>query len=229
MILRPFGNSILSPCACRRVGIFYVFTMSLLLPSSIRELINELTKLPGIGPKSAQRITFHLLKCPQGHLAHLGQIVGRIREGLQLCHNCFILSTHDVCDICSDEQRNKNMICVVENTLDVIAIEKTREYQGVYHVLHGTISPIDGRGPKDLKIAELVAKIKNTLTPIQEIIVATNPSLEGETTALYLVRLLKPLNIKITRIALGMPVGGELEYADNVTIARALEGRREYY
>lgn len=202
--------------------------MSHLLPKNIRDAIAELTKLPGIGPKSAQRLAFYLLKKPDGQVKLLGDAITKIRDNITLCKDCFMLSTEELCLICADTRRAKNIICIVEQSLDVIAIEKTKDFQGIYHVLHGVISPIDGIGPADLKIEPLLTKVRNATEQIEEVILATNPSLEGETTAMYLQKILYQHVRKITRIALGMPVGGELEYADGLTVTRALEGRREY-
>ncbi len=200
--------------------------MNNIIPEHIRIAISELSKLPGIGPKTAQRLAFHLLKQPESHLQNLGEKIAHLRSGTMLCENCFILSAANLCDICQDSSRDQTTVCVVEHTLDVVAIEKTMQYKGLYHVLHGVISPIDGIGPADLRVQELIKRVSQS--PTKEIILATNPSIEGETTALYLVKILKPFKISVTRIALGMPIGGELEYTDDITLKRALEGRREY-
>ena len=200
--------------------------MSTFLPKSIQDLIRELSSLPGVGPKTAQRLAFHLLRSHQGISRNLGEAVLNLKKGVTLCRECQNLTTENPCKICTNVYRDKKIICVVEDTMDLIAVEKTREYKGLYHVLHGVIAPMDGIGPQDLKIRELLARIKNN--GVKEVILATNPSMEGEATAMYLAKLLKRHKVKVTRIARGLPVGGDLEYADDITLTRALEGRSEY-
>ena len=187
-------------------------------------LITELSRLPGIGPKTAQRLAFYLLDQDKQDVQRLADSLIEAKEKMSFCTICGHLTDVDPCSICTDSSRNTSIICVVEEPSDVIALEKTREYKGRYHVLHGAISPLDGIGPEDLRIRELLARINDD---IKEIILATDPNIEGETTALYLTKLLRPLNLKITRLARGIPVGGDLEYADEVTLIRALEGRHE--
>ena len=190
----------------------------------IQELIDELGKLPGIGPKSAQRIAFHIVQSERVDINHLVEVLRLVKEKVRFCNQCFNVAEEDECKICRDPRRDPSSICVVEESKDVIAIERTREFKGKYHVLGGAISPIDGIGPDNLRIKELLSRLSNT--EISEVIIATDPNLEGEATATYLSRLLKPLNVKITRLASGLPVGGDLEYADEVTLGRAFEGRR---
>jgi recombination protein RecR len=192
---------------------------------SIGRLIDELTKLPGIGEKTAQRLTFFLLKTPEEDVKQLAQALVDVKARVQYCSVCGNITEHDPCAICSSVKRNRTIICVVEEPNDLLAIERTREYKGLYHVLMGTLSPLDGIGPEDIRIQELLKRLQEE--PCEEVILATNPNVEGEATATYLARLLKPLGIKITRIAHGIPVGGDLEYADEMTMTRALEGRRE--
>lgn len=187
-------------------------------------LIEELGKLPGIGPKTAQRLAFYLLNKEPGEARELAQAIVQAREKIRYCSVCSNLTDQDSCQICRDDSRNRSVICVVEEPRDVVAIEKTREYKGLYHVLQGAISPMEGIGPDELKIKELLARLQAN---VQEIIIATNPNIEGEATAMYLARLIKPLGVKVTRIAHGLPVGGDLEYADEVTLSKAFEGRRE--
>ncbi|MBZ4665154.1 recombination mediator RecR [Mahella sp.] len=191
----------------------------------ISRLINELSKLPGIGPKTAQRLAFYMLHMPKDAVHTLAQSINDARDKIIYCSICGNLTDVDPCAICSSPARDSSTICVVENPTDVVAMEKTRGYNGLYHVLHGAISPIDGVGPDDIRIKELLTRLRDS--QVKEVILATNPSVEGEATALYISRLLKPMGFKVTRIANGIPVGGDLEYADEVTIARALEGRRE--
>lgn len=199
--------------------------MSNFLPKSVRTLIEELTKLPGIGPKSAQRLAIHLLHSPSSRVAPLGEAILKLKENVMFCKECWNIAESDPCKICDDASRDHGIICVVEQILDVVAIEKTGEYKGVYHVLHGTLSPIDGIGPEQLKTEELFERIKKG--GINEVILATNPSLEGEATVLYIQRHLRESGVKITRIARGLPVGAELEYADEITLSKALQGRSE--
>jgi recombination protein RecR len=200
------------------------------LPKSIISLIEEFSKLPGIGPKSAQRLTMHLLHSPRGRVSALSEAVSGLHQGLEFCGSCWNISESSLCKICSDSRRNHNQICVVEEILDVVALEKTLEYKGTYHVLHGSLSPVDGIGPEQLKIEALINRIKILAAPSTEIILATNPGLEGETTAMYIMRLLKPFqgSVKVTRIARGLPVGGDLDYADELTLVKAMQGRAEY-
>jgi len=191
---------------------------------AIQDLIDELGRLPGIGPKSAQRIAFHIIQSERVDTTRLVDVLRTVKERVKFCTECGNLSEEELCRICRDPRRENTTICVVEESKDVIAIEKTREFRGKYHVLGGAISPIDGIGPENLRIRELLTRLAST--EIQEIIIATDPNLEGEATATYLTRLIKPMGIKISRLASGLPVGGDLEYADEVTLGRAFEGRR---
>jgi recombination protein RecR len=181
-------------------------------------------KLPGVGEKTAQRLAFHVLKSPPGYARDLAEALLALREDVRLCSVCCNLTAQDPCPICVDPQRDGKMICVVESVPDLLAVERTREFRGRYHVLHGALSPLDGVGPDQLKIKELLPRLQHG---VEEVIVATDPTVEGEATALYLTRLVKPLGVRVTRIAQGVPMGGDLEYADQVTLARALQGRRE--
>jgi len=191
----------------------------------IARLVKELARLPGIGEKTAQRLAFHILKAGAGYAGDLaGAITGVVRD-VRLCSSCQTLTDKDPCAICANPQRDARTICVVEGVPDLVALERTHEYRGRYHVLHGALSPLDGVGPSELKIRELLLRLEQA--PVDEVILATNPDVEGEATALYLTKLLKPIGIKVTRIAQGVPMGGDLEYADQVTLARALAGRRE--
>jgi len=190
----------------------------------IQELIDELGKLPGIGPKSAQRIAFHIVQSERVDINHLVDVLRLVKEKVRFCSQCFNVAEEEECKICRDPRRDNTTICVVEESKDVIAIERTREFKGKYHVLGGAISPIDGIGPEQLRIRELLTRLSDA--NINEIIIATDPNLEGEATATYLARTIKPLGIKISRLASGLPVGGDLEYADEVTLGRAFEGRR---
>ena len=191
----------------------------------IARLVKELAKLPGIGEKTAQRLAFHILKAGPAYASELaGAIAGVVRD-VRLCSSCQTLTDKDPCGVCADPRRDPSIICVVEGVPDLLAIERTHEFRGRYHVLHGALSPLDGIGPSDLKIRELLLRLERE--PAGEIVVATNPDVEGEATALYLTKLLKPIGLKVTRIAQGVPMGGDLEYADQVTLARALAGRRE--
>lgn len=191
----------------------------------IAKLIEEFAKLPGIGKRSAERLAFHILKQPQKNVERFAKALLDAKEQIIFCPECQSLTDKTPCDICSDAKRNHSIICVVENPKDILAMEKTKEFSGVYHVLHGVISPIDGIGPGDIKVKELLERVQKN--DVKEIIMATNPTIEGEATAMYIAKLFKPLDIKVTRIAHGLPVGGELEYADEITITRALEGRHE--
>lgn len=190
----------------------------------VQELIDELGRLPGVGPKSAQRIAFYLLQSDDDQAQKLAQVLLEVKERVRFCEICGNVTEEPQCNICRDARRNRTAICVVEESKDVQAIERTREFRGLYHVLGGAISPIEGIGPDQLRIKELMARLGNT--EIQEVIIATDPNLEGEATATYLTRMLSPLGIKISRLASGLPVGGDLEYADEVTLGRAFEGRR---
>lgn len=195
----------------------------------LQQLIDELSRLPGIGPKSAQRVAFHLLKVPANEAKALAAAIVAARDKVALCHVCFNVAEGDLCEFCRDPKRDATLICVVQEPPDIVAIERTREYHGLYHVLGGAVSPIEGIGPEQLRVAELIARLKSPpedRPAVQEVIVATNPNVEGEATALYLARLIAPSGIKVSRLASGLPVGGDLEYADEVTLGRALEGRR---
>jgi recombination protein RecR len=187
-------------------------------------LIDELARLPGVGPKTAQRLAFHLLKVDSADAKRLADAITRVKNEIRFCSRCFNVTTTELCEYCTDERRDRTLICAVEEAPDIVAVEKTGEYRGLYHVLGGAISPIDGIGPDDLHIAELLDRIR--LEGVKEVIVATNPNVEGEATAMYLARLIDPLGVEVSRIASGLPVGGDLEYADEVTLGRALEGRR---
>jgi recombination protein RecR len=189
----------------------------------IARLTVLLAKLPGVGEKTAQRLAFHVLKSPPEYARDLSQALLALREEVRLCSSCCNLTAQDPCAICKDPQRDAKTICVVESVPDLLAVERTREFRGRYHVLHGALSPLDGIGPDQLKLKELLPRIPG----VEEVIVATDPTVEGEATALYITRLVKPLGVKVTRIAQGVPMGGDLEYADQVTLARALQGRRE--
>jgi recombination protein RecR len=191
----------------------------------IARLVKELAKLPGIGEKSAQRLAFHILKAGPGYAGDLAAAIAGVVRDVRLCSSCQTLTDRDPCPLCADERRDPRTICVVEGVPDLVAIERTHEFRGRYHVLHGALSPLDGVGPGDIKIRELLVRLERE--PADEIVLATNPDVEGEATALYLTKLLKPLGFKVTRIAQGVPMGGDLEYADQVTLARALAGRRE--
>lgn len=193
-------------------------------PRPILRLIDELGKLPGIGPKTAQRLAFHILKAPRADVLNLAETLIEARDKIRRCSICSNFTDEDPCAICSDPGRNRGMICVVEDPKDVMAMERTGEYNGVYHVLGGAISPMEGVGPEDLRLKELVDRVKNQ--GIEEVIVATNPDVEGEATAMYIARILSPFGVKVTRLARGVPVGGDLEYTDEATLARALLGRR---
>ena len=195
-------------------------------PRAVTRLIEEFHRLPGIGPKTAQRLTFYLLCAPKEQALSLAEAVTYLKEKIVTCAICQNIAEENPCAICRDEARDRSLICVVEEPLDVLALERTREYHGLYHVLHGAISPVEGIGPEDLRVQELLTRIQREPS-IAEIVLATNPNLEGEATAMYLERLIKPLGIRLTRLARGLPVGGDLEYADEVTLTRALEGRRE--
>ncbi len=191
----------------------------------VQELIDELGRLPGVGPKSAQRIAFHLLKLSREDALRLAKAVVEAKDRVAWCTRCFNVAEGELCGICTDDRRDATVVCVVEEPRDLVAVEKTQEFRGRYHVLGGAMSPIEGIGPEHLRVKELLARID--AEEITEVILCTNPNIEGETTAMYLARLLKPLGLRVTRIASGLPVGGDLEYADELTLGRALEGRRE--
>jgi recombination protein RecR len=199
------------------------FTPSAAAP--VARLIQEFHKLPGIGPKSAQRLTYFLLRAPQEEAQALAQAILEVKEKIAFCTICENVTDTDPCLICADSQRDRSIICVVEEPLDILALERSRSYHGLYHVLHGVISPMDGVGPEDLKVEELLGRLKGG--GVSEVILATNPNLEGEATAMYLNRLLRPLGLRVTRLARGLPTGADLEYADDLTLARAIEGRQE--
>ena len=194
-------------------------------PDPLNRLVAQLAKLPGIGEKTAQRLAFHILRAPSGYAQDLSSAIREVVEKVRLCDRCFSLTDQELCGFCRDERRDERVVCVVEGLSDLMAIERTREFKGRYHVLHGVLSPLEGVGPDQLRIKELLARLQGGR--IEEVIVATNPDVEGEATALYLTRLLKPMGIRVTRIAQGVPMGGDLEYADQATLARALSARRE--
>lgn len=192
---------------------------------SVENLINEFRKLPGIGPKSAKRIVFYLLKLSNSDVSKLSQALIEMKEKVKICKSCYNLTEEDVCSICKDQSRDKKKICIVEEVSDLIIIEKTGEYRGRYHILGGLLSPIENIGPKEIRIPRLLERIKEDDT--EEVIMALNPTVEGESTAMYLKKILSPLGVKVTKLASGLPVGGDLEYADEVTIGRAISDRRE--
>ncbi|HEY2923201.1 MAG TPA: recombination mediator RecR [Candidatus Binatia bacterium] len=203
-----------------------------LYPAPLARLVQELSKLPGIGEKTAGRLAFHMLKAKKDDVSRLADSIGKLRQEMGLCRRCFGFSEVNpqnedgaLCDICRNPERAEELICVVEEPADLIAVEKSQEYRGLYHVLHGTISPLDGIGPDALRIKELLERLHDSR--VREVIVATNPTVAGEATALYLSKVIKPLGISVTRIARGLPMGGDLEYIDVVTLGKALEGRRE--
>jgi recombination protein RecR len=194
-------------------------------PAPISLLLEELERLPGVGPKSAQRIAYWLLTADAAHAERLALAITEVKRSIHFCPRCFNFAQGELCEICSDMKRDTSIVCVVEEPRDLAAVERVVEFHGLYHVLHGAISPIDGIGPEQLRVRELIERLGTE--EIREVVIATNPNVEGETTALYLARLIKPLGIKVTRIASGLPVGGDLEYADEVTLGRAIEARRE--
>lgn len=197
------------------------------LPDSINDLIEELSALPGIGPRSAQRLAFYILNTPDSHIKNLGEAILNIKTGVKECEICFALTTDNPCKICSNQMRDKSLLCVVENTLDMIAIEKTCEFKGVYHVLQGKISPLDGVSPDDIRLKELFARLTSQDSQIKEVILALNPDLEGDTTALFIQQKLSgTTDFNISRIARGIPSGGHVEYTDDATLVRALQGRQ---
>jgi recombination protein RecR len=191
---------------------------------AVQELIDELGKLPGIGPKSAQRIAFHLLKLPRDDALRLARAITEVKDKVRFCARCWNVAEDELCSICADPRRDAHVLCVVEEPRDLVAVERTQEFRGRYHVLQGAISPIEGIGPDQLRVKELLARLEPE--GVTEVILCTNPNIEGEATAMYLARLLGPLGIEVSRIASGLPVGGDLEYADELTLGRALEGRR---
>ena len=192
---------------------------------ALQTLIQLLSRLPGVGEKSASRLAFHLLRGDQAYAGELARAIETLKSQTRFCSRCFALTESDPCPTCEDPRRDGSLVCVVEEPADILAIERSHGFQGIFHVLHGAISPLDGRGPEQLRIRELVERVGRE--PIREVLVATNPTVEGEATAVYLSRLLKPLGIRVSRIAHGIPVGGTIEYADQVTVGRAIEGRRE--
>jgi recombination protein RecR len=197
-----------------------------IIPTSVERLITELEKLPGIGPKSASRLAFYLIKADNQDVDALGESLLELKQGIQHCRTCYNFAESEQCAICASASRDDHQICVVEDPLDIVAIERAGNFKGRYHVLHGAIAPIEGIGPEQLKVAELIERLKDTT--VQEVIIATNPNLEGEATALYIQKLIKPLVPKVTRLASGLPMGGDVEYADELTLSRALDGRREF-
>jgi recombination protein RecR len=203
-----------------------------LYPAPLDRLVQELSKLPGIGEKTAARLAFHMLKAKRDEILRLAESIGKLRQEMGLCQGCFGFSEVNgqnedgtLCDVCRNPEREGDKICVVEEPSDLIAVEKSHEFRGLYHVLHGTISPLDGIGPDALRIKELLERLRNG--GVREVIVATNPTMQGEATALYLSKVIKPMGVSVTRIARGLPMGGDLEYTDAVTLGKALEGRRE--
>jgi recombination protein RecR len=198
-----------------------------LFTGPVQDLIDEFSRLPGIGPKSAQRVAFHLLKLSDADARRLANAITVVKERVSLCETCFNVADSPTCEFCRDPRRDRSMVCVVQEPPDIVAIERTREFKGLYHVLQGAISPIEGVNPDDLRIKELLTRLQGGPEEgVSEVIVATNPNTEGEATAMYLARLLGPLGVKVTRLASGLPVGGDLEYADEVTLGRAFVGRR---
>ena len=192
----------------------------------VARLVDEFHKLPGIGPKTAQRLTYYLVRMPEEQARALAEAILAVKDRIVLCSQCYNITESDPCAVCSDPARDRTRICVVEEALDVLALERTDAYKGLYHVLHGVISPMNGVGPDDLKIQPLLGRLKGS--DVQEVVLATNPNLEGEATSMYIHRLISPLGIRVTRPAQGLPVGGDLEYADHVTLGRAIEGRQDF-
>jgi recombination protein RecR len=199
--------------------------MAAVTPEPVSRLIEAFSQLPGIGPKTASRLTFYLLRRPAEQAEVLADALRDMKQKTVFCSTCFNITEQSPCAICRDEGRDRSIVCVVEEPLDVLAIDRTGEYRGLYHVLHGAISPVEGIGPDELRIDELMARLRDQ--PANEVLIATNPNLEGEATAMYLARLIQPLGVRVTRLARGLPVGGDLEYADAVTLGRALQGRRD--
>jgi recombination protein RecR len=196
-----------------------------LLVEPVAKLIDEFSRLPGIGPKTASRLVFYLLRAPEEQASSLADALRELRERITFCRICFNITESDPCAVCTDEGRDRSVLCVVEEPLDVIAIERTRDFNGLYHVLHGTIAPVEGIGPDELRIAELLPRLEAD-PPVREVIIATNPNMAGEATAMYIARQLESRDVRVTRLARGLPVGGDLEYADEVTLSRALAGRQ---
>lgn len=194
---------------------------------AIRRLIQEFNKLPGIGPKSAQRLTYYLLRAPEGDARLLSDAIMAMKQKIKLCSVCFNVTESDPCPMCRDDQRDHTRVCIVEQPQDILAIEHTGIYKGLYHVLHGAISPTEGVGAGDIRVREIMERLRNGQVAVQEVILATNPTLEGEQTSMYLKSLITPQGIKVTRLARGLPYGSELEYADDMTLTRAIEGRQE--
>lgn len=194
------------------------------IPESIARLINELSKLPGIGEKNATRLAFHIFRSPKENAENLSRAIIDTKSKVVLCDTCFNFATESPCELCRDKERDQSIICVVEEPLDQLAIERSREFNGVYHILHGVISPIEGIGPEDLKIKELVRRLEGN--DVKEVIFATNPSVEGEATALYLSKLIKPMGVRVSRIAHGIPMGGDIEYIDEITLSKAIRDRK---
>ncbi|HYX90400.1 MAG TPA: recombination mediator RecR [Myxococcaceae bacterium] len=194
-------------------------------PDPLNRLVAQLAKLPGVGEKTAQRLAFHILRAPPDYARELSAAIQEVVEKVRLCAQCFSLTDQERCGFCRDERRDERVLCVVEGLADLMAVERTREFKGRYHVLHGVLSPLEGVGPDQLRIKELLARLESGR--VEEVIIATNPDVEGEATALYLTRLLKPMGVRVTRIAQGVPMGGDLEFADQATLARALSARRE--
>jgi recombination protein RecR len=195
-------------------------------PAPVARLIDELRKMPGIGPKSAQRIAFHLMRGSREDATRLSEAIGTLLDGIRTCSRCHAITDQELCATCSDPGRSGKVLCVVEEPHDLLAVEKTRDFRGRYHVLHGALSPLQGIGPDELRIHGLLERVREE--SVEEVILATSPTVEGEATAVYLARLLKPLQVRVTRIAMGVPVGSDLEWADEVTMSKALEGRRDY-
>lgn len=206
----------------------------MIIPKPIRNLIESFEKLPGVGPKTAQRLTFYLLHVPQGELDKFANALQNLKKETILCSNCFMIDETNPCSICASKDRDHSTICVVEHPLDVLALEKGKNYKGIYHVLHGKIDPLNNIGPEEIYISQLISKLKSQNSKVKEIILATNPTMEGEATAMYLAKQLKTnppaggSNLKITRIGRGLPVGADLEYADDITLQRAMDGRSQY-
>lgn len=200
------------------------------IPRAIERVIEGFERLPGIGPKSAQRLGFYLLHVPQEQLDEFADALSNLKKEIVLCKNCFNIGNSELCEICGDEKRDKTFICVVEDALDVVALEKSRKFDGIYHVLHGVVDPLNSIGPDDIYIPQLIERVKREGESVKEILIATNPTMEGEATAMYIHKQVKSQNpkIKITRIGRGLPIGADIEYADETTLSRALEGRREY-
>ncbi len=194
-------------------------------PEPIARLIQEFSKLPGIGPKSAQRLAYHVLRAPEDEARALAQALADVKERVVLCDTCFYITVSNPCDLCDEGERDGTLVCVVEQPLDVMVVERTGGYRGLYHVLHGALNPIDGVGPEQLRIQELLRRVE--AGAVTEVIMATNPSLEGEATSMYVQRLLQPLGVRVTRLARGLPSGADIEYMDDLTLSRALEGRQE--